>query len=164
MGEEVSTSLGGPACYSRCVRASGADGSIDVATLVARAKGVIAALSVPPRLVVLFGSRARGTAVAQSDVDLAILPNGAMALGDELALEAELTRALGVEVDLVRIDVDDVMLRWRVARDGIVVWASPAHEAPRFLARAASEHDEMAPLLEDAAWRFQRRLAAGGAR
>jgi hypothetical protein len=104
MGREVSTALGGPACYIRRVGANGAEGSIGAADLVAR--------------------------------------------------------DLGLEVDLVRLDVDHVMLRWRVARDGVVVWANPAFEAPRFLARAASEQDEMAPLFEEAGRLYRRRLAA----
>jgi predicted nucleotidyltransferase len=136
---------------------------LDADSLIARASKVFEHFSVPARLAVLFGSRARGTAGPASDVDIGFIPAGEISLGQELALEAELTRALGAEVDLVRLDVEDVMLRYRVAKDGIVILAHPAFEAPRFFARAAVDHDEMAPLFADACRRFAQRLA-GGAR
>ena len=135
----------------------------DVNELVTRAARVVESLPRPPRLVILFGSHARGSAHADSDVDLAFLPDGETSLAEELSLEADLTRALDCDVDLVRLDTDDAILKWRVARDGVVVFASPAREAPRFFARAAMEHDEMAPMLEDASRRFARRIAAGRA-
>jgi predicted nucleotidyltransferase len=53
-------------------------------------------------LAVLFGSWARDDAHAHSDVDLAIAwRREAPPLGRELALQAELERALGRDVDLV---------------------------------------------------------------
>lgn len=136
---------------------------LDVATIVARASTVLEGLPRPPRLVVLFGSYARGTAGAGSDVDIAIAPDGDMSLSDELSLEEKLTSVLGIEVDLARLDVDDVTFRYRVARDGVVVFSRPAWEAPRFFARAAIEHDEMAPLIADACERFARKHAGGAA-
>ena len=43
--------------------------------------------SAPVRLVVLFGSSARGSARPDSDVDLGFLPDRDLTLGDELALQ-----------------------------------------------------------------------------
>jgi predicted nucleotidyltransferase len=111
------------------------------------------------RLVILFGSVARGTASEDSDVDLGVLGSGVLSLADELALQARLEQRLACRVDLVRLDLADPMLRWRVARDGVVLHADPPAEAARFLAQAAIEHDEMAPLIEEATRRFTARLA-----
>ena len=135
--------------------------ALDPATIIRCAADVLAGAVKPPRLVVLFGSHARGTAHDDSDIDLGFLPGEKMSLAEELALEAELTRTLEHEVDLVPLDTDDTMLKWRAARDGVVVRAVPPMEAARFFARAAVEHDEMAPTLEEAGRRFARRLAIG---
>ena len=55
-----------------------------------------------------------------SDVDVGIVPNeDGPSLAEELALQAELSRACGREVDLVRLDHADLLLRWEVARDGV---------------------------------------------
>jgi uncharacterized protein len=117
------------------------------------------------RLAVVFGSTARGSARANSDVDLAILPaDPSLSLREELELQVRLERALERSVDLVRLDGATPALRWRVARDGIVVQATPPYEAPRFLASAASEHDELAPLFEDATRRYSARVRRRGAR
>ena len=79
-------------------------------------------------------------------------------LRDELVLQTRLERILGRTVDLVRLDHANGALRWRIAREGVVVRASPAHEAARFLAAAAIEHDEIADLIDDASLRFAARV------
>jgi len=115
------------------------------------------------RLAIAFGSRARGDAREDSDLDVAILPSEeTLTLADEAALAAALERAAGVPVDLVRIDHASEGLRWRIARDAVVLWADPPHEAPRFLARTGIEHDERADLEREASRRFRARLAGGG--
>jgi uncharacterized protein len=72
----------------------------------------------------LFGSSARGTARSDSDVDVAVLvarpPNGTLA---DLHLDwaADLSRALGREVDLVVLNRAPVDLVYRVlAEDGLL--------------------------------------------
>jgi uncharacterized protein len=115
----------------------------------------------PLRLAILFGTRARGTARPDSDLDLAIIPvDAALSLRDENLLVANLERATGVEVDLVRLDRATPALRWRIARDGIVLLSNPPHLAPRFLARAGIEHDDMRELEVQAMRRYRSRLAA----
>lgn len=115
------------------------------------------------RFAILFGSRARGDARAASDVDIAIAPEQPMSQGDEDALAMELERALGLTVDLVALDGAPQGLRWRIARDGIVLVSSPPHAATRFLAREGIEHDASRDLEADAARRFRARLEAGPA-
>lgn len=114
----------------------------------------------PLSLAVLFGSRATGRARPDSDVDIAIVPaDASLALGLELALAARLSSALAREVDLVRLDRASTLLRWQIARDGILLLAEPGWEWVRFRARAASEYADIADSLERAAKLFRRRIA-----
>ena len=115
----------------------------------------------PLQLAILFGSRARRSARPDSDIDIAILPvEPELSLRDEGLLVANLERAAGASVDLVRLDRAAPALRWRIARDGVVLLSSPSHVAPRFLARAGIEHDELRDLEIDAMRRYRARLAA----
>jgi predicted nucleotidyltransferase len=114
----------------------------------------------PLQLAILFGSRARGAARPGSDVDVAILPvDPALSLRDEGQLVANLAHAAGAPVDLVRLDRATPALRWRIARDGIVLLSTPPHAASRFLAGAGIEHDELRELELDAMRRYRARLA-----
>ncbi len=117
----------------------------------------------PLQLAILFGSRARGAARPDSDIDIAIVPvDTALSLRDENRLVAKLERATDAAVDLVRLDRAAPALRWRIARDGIVLVSNPPHIAPRFLARTAIEHDERRELEMEAMRRYRARLVAAG--
>jgi len=73
------------------------------------------------RLVVWFGSTARGDATPGSDVDLGVLG------GDGAALAAEVSRAVGREVDLVSLEGElPVPLLEALVRDGRVIWRADA--------------------------------------
>jgi predicted nucleotidyltransferase len=114
----------------------------------------------PLRLAILFGSRARGTQRPDSDIDLAILPEApTLSLTEENQLAVAIERALGAPVDLVRLDQARDALRWRIARDGIVLLSNPPQEASRFLARAGIEHDAQHELSVAAMRRYRARLA-----
>lgn len=132
-------------------------------TLLDRLRGVLAA---GPRLrfAILFGSRARGRARPDSDIDVAILPeDSALSLMEEHTLAAELERVAGAPVDLVRIDHAPAALKWRIARDAVVLSSSPPAAAIRFLAGAGIEHDEVLDLEIEAMRLFRARLAAPAA-
>jgi len=112
------------------------------------------------RVAILFGSRARGTARPDSDVDVAVLPHDdQLADFEEDALAGELERAVGAPIDLVRIDRAPAALRWRIARDGIVLLSDPPHAASRFLARAGIAHDDVREIEAGAMRRYRARLA-----
>lgn len=111
--------------------------------------------------VALFGSRASGTDRADSDIDLAWLPvDPQVSLAAELALQADLTRVAGCEVDLVRLDRASTIVRHQVARDGRLLCGSAASFA-RFRAEAVGEYLDFEPALREATERFRRRLAGG---
>ena len=112
------------------------------------------------RLAVLFGSTARGTNTADSDLDVAILPvDPQLPLSDELTLQARISIAAKREVDLVRLDRCNPTLRYRVAREGVPVFAEPG-ALSSFRARAGIEHAELAPLVKRASEIFLKRLRA----
>jgi predicted nucleotidyltransferase len=71
------------------------------------------------QVLVLHGSRARGDDGAGSDWDFAVLTDGTT---DLPALSAALTSLLGTEaVDLVDLQRASALLRYRAARDGVVL-------------------------------------------
>lgn len=111
------------------------------------------------RFAILFGSRARGNARGDSDVDLAIAPEQPLSEAQESALAVDLERAAGMPVDLVIVDRAPQALKWRIARDGVIVCSSPPHAARRFLARTGIEHDASRDLDRDAMTRFRARVA-----
>lgn len=73
------------------------------------------------RLLVLHGSRARGDGGPDADWDLAVLPVPGTS-PDLAALATALVGVLGTErVDVVSLDTAGALLRFRAARDGVVV-------------------------------------------
>jgi predicted nucleotidyltransferase len=94
------------------------------------------------RVALVFGSRATGQARPTSDVDVAVRAHGV----DLLTLAAELSRAAGLDVDVVSLDDAGVPLLARILRDGIVV-----HEAVPGAAATWRSH-ALADLETDRPW------------
>lgn len=130
-------------------------------SLISQLRGVL--LAGPElQLAVLFGSVARGQARPDSDLDIGIGPSDPdLRLHDELDLQVELERVAKRPVDLVRLDRAPVLLRYRVARDGVALLGARTGAWARFAGRAASEHAELAPALGHAAKLYARRVAEG---
>jgi uncharacterized protein len=135
---------------------------VDPRQIRQRARAVFA-LGPPLELAVLFGSRASGGGRPDSDVDIAIVPKQEdLSLWQEGALSADLEHALGLPVDLVRLDRASTLLRWEVMRCGVPLHSDPPEAWARLLARVLAEHADFAPAAERAAQAYLRRLAAGG--
>jgi len=85
-----------------------------------------------------FGPRARGTAGAMSDVDLAVLLDRESTLMEELRLRAEITALLGREdVDLVVLNHAPPLLRYEVIAAGCRLFARDEELADDFEQRTA---------------------------
>jgi predicted nucleotidyltransferase len=82
------------------------------------------------RLIVLFGSAAKGTTSSGSDLDLAFLPREGM---DELAMTNEVIRLTHRnEVDVVDLSRADPLTRIQVARHGVVLFSEGDTTFPEF--------------------------------
>jgi predicted nucleotidyltransferase len=118
-----------------------------------------AALAAEPMILTawLFGSQARGTARADSDVDVAVqlgdVPDRAEAGWD---LEARLTAATGLPIQVVVIDSSPADLVHRVLRDGRLLLERDRPARVALEVRKRNEYFDMTPI-----WRSVRRLPAG---
>jgi predicted nucleotidyltransferase len=99
----------------------------------------------------LFGSVARGTARASSDVDVAVLLESGRPTTLEAyptALRADLSALLGREVDLVVLDSAPPDLTHRVLRDGKIVLDRDRRRRIAFEVRARNQYFDMRPILD----------------
>jgi uncharacterized protein YutE (UPF0331/DUF86 family)/predicted nucleotidyltransferase len=96
------------------------------------------------KLAVLFGSQARGEARSNSDVDLGLLlaPYSAEL---RFRVEAELGRAAGRPVDVVLLDDAPPLLRFEIARDGMLLFQREDHLWTDFKAKAMVDWWDWAP-------------------
>jgi uncharacterized protein len=114
------------------------------------------------RLAAAFGSVARSSEHARSDVDLGLLLDpDTRELRQKI--EADLGRAAGREVDLVFLDTAPPLLRFEIASDGVLLLARDRDDWVDFRARAMIDWWDWAPtarLINDAAIRRLREKAA----
>jgi predicted nucleotidyltransferase len=114
--------------------------------------GTIAAGYPLARVVVLFGSVARGTAFPWSDADIGITGLG---FWEALELGARMATVLGREPHVVDLEPASDLLRYHVARDGILIREGEPGAWACFRAAAAVRYFDLAPILD---------ICAGGAR
>lgn len=104
----------------------------------------------------LFGSVARGTASATSDVDLGLLlgrPPVSTLEGRMLDYEAELERAVGGPVQVVILNDAPPDLAYRVLRDGLVLLERDRAARLQFEVRTRNRYFDLVPFLT----RYRRR-------
>ncbi len=90
------------------------------------------------RVALLFGSRARGAAGPEADLDLAIELFRGVGL-DRLGLMAELRRATGLDADVVDITPGQSLgypLLNALNRDGLAIYEAEPHAEAEFRTRA----------------------------
>lgn len=99
----------------------------------------------------VFGSVARGTARATSDVDIGVLHAGARPSTLEAApfdLEADLERLLGLPVQVVDVSKAPADLVHRILRDGILVFEGDRGRRVGFEVGARNEYFDLLPYLQ----------------
>jgi predicted nucleotidyltransferase len=107
----------------------------------------------------LFGSVARGTAGARSDVDVAVLYEAAPPAtieGLPLDLENAIHQVVARPVQVIVLNTAPVSLVHRVLRDGVLVLDRAPSARIRFEVRARNEFFDLQPILA----RYRRRPLA----
>ena len=110
------------------------------------------------RLALVFGSRVRGTATPTSDVDVAVGAPGV----DLLDLAAELSRATGLEVDVVDLEHAGVPLLARIVREGVLVHERRPGTAATWRAQALADLETDGPWFARMREAWLARVAARG--
>lgn len=115
------------------------------------------------RLALLFGSRARGVATPEADLDLAVETMRGARL-DRLGLMAELSSATGLEVDVVDVSPGQrpgYPLLAALARDGIAVYEGERHAEAELRTRLLLETSLDRPWYERMRDAYLDHLAGG---
>ncbi len=110
------------------------------------------------RLALLFGSRARGQARPGSDADVAVLANPGIDLD---ALAGALSRATGVEVDVVDLDEAGYPLLKVITRDGLLLHQATPGLLGRWRAHAIARLETDRPWFERMRNAYLHKLAQG---
>lgn len=109
------------------------------------------------RVLLLFGSRARGDAHEYSDWDFGYLATPNL---ETAGLLAGLVEALGSDrVDLVDLDRASGLLRFRAACDGVLIHETEPGAADRFRVEAARFWHDVEPVLQPAYERYLQQVA-----
>lgn len=109
------------------------------------------------KLVVLFGSAARGRSGPASDVDLALRLEPDTPETRREAAEAA-RRAVKREIDVVDLDAAPPLLRFQIARDGVVLVEREARAWAQFKSRAMTDWWDWAPTARKIHAAYLRRL------
>ena len=109
------------------------------------------------KLAVVFGSAARGRNGPVSDLDLALrLAPDTVASRREVVDAAR--RAVRREIDIVDLDTAPPLLRFQIARDGLVLVEREPRSWARFKARAMTDWWDWAPTARKIHAAYIRRL------
>jgi predicted nucleotidyltransferase len=112
--------------------------------------------------VYLFGSTASGKTHAESDLDLAILPEKPSLRSKKLAILADLTREGFSDVDLVFLDTNDVVIKFESVRQNRLIYCSKDFEANAFFSLVVRQYFDFAPYLKIQREAYKRRVLHDG--
>lgn len=131
-----------------------------VESLVVNLAAVKSALRLDPdvALAAAFGSAVRGAASPSSDLDIGVAGVPPSRLP---ALAVTLSRLAECEVDLIQLETAPPLLRFEIARDGVLLAERTAGLWPAFQARAMVDWWEWAPTARRFAHAAFSRLSSG---
>jgi predicted nucleotidyltransferase len=122
---------------------------MDRAELAERLRALLAGAPEEVVAVYLYGSRARGTPTAKSDVDLAVLLKTKPAptlKGVARDIEAAAERELRIPVEVVVLNTASADLAHRVRRDGVLLLDRDRAARIRFEVQSRNDYFDLAPL------------------
>lgn len=100
----------------------------------------------------LFGSFAKGTNHAESDIDLAFFSAKQLSSYDRFSLASELAMISGYEVDLVDINQIDTVFNMQIFEQGMPIYIQDSNEFTRQRMRAYSMYatfsEQRAPIID----------------
>jgi predicted nucleotidyltransferase len=99
------------------------------------------------RLAFLFGSAVSRGLDSAKDVDVAAAFTHPLTLLEQGTLATQLEQVTEREVDLIDLDATSTLLRWEVARGGVVLFARDHAELVEFRARVPLEYFDLEPFL-----------------
>lgn len=105
------------------------------------------------KLVFLFGSAADPERKLVRDLDLAVLTDPPLSLGELMRLRADAAATTGVPIDLVSLNEASVVLAHEVAATGTCLYARDPDVETEFITRARSRYWDFKPFLEEQ-WRL----------
>ena len=101
--------------------------TIDAKALIQRIRPVLAKRG-DVTLALLFGSQARGRAIEASDIDIAVMaPRDAL-----LAIGAEVSAAIGREVDVLALEDANIPMQDALVREGLMIYEREKGAAARW--------------------------------
>jgi len=99
------------------------------------------------RFALLFGSTVLKGFDSARDVDVAVAFTRPLSLLEQGTIATQLEQVAEREVDLVDLDATSTLLRWEVARGGVVLFARDRAELVEFRARVPIEYFDLEPFL-----------------
>ncbi|MEN6567458.1 MAG: nucleotidyltransferase domain-containing protein [Veillonellales bacterium] len=106
-----------------------------------------------PYLMVLFGSLAKGTARADSDVDVAFLRHAQCSPYQIFMIGQELAQLLNKEVDLLDLEQSSTVMKAQIITSGRILYCSDDEKRMDFYIRALKEYallnEERTPVLDE---------------
>jgi predicted nucleotidyltransferase len=112
--------------------------------------------------VYLFGSAASGKTHAESDLDLAILPEKPSLRGQKLDILADLAREGFSDVDLVFLDTKDVVIKFESVRQNRLLYCAKDFDANAFFSLVVRQYFDFAPYLKIQREAYKRRVLHDG--
>jgi predicted nucleotidyltransferase len=112
--------------------------------------------------VYLFGSAASGKTHAESDLDLAILPEKPSLRGQKLDILADLAREGFSDVDLVFLDTKDVVIKFESVRQNRLLYCAEDFDANAFFSLTLREYFDFVPYLKVQRNAYKRRALNRG--
>jgi predicted nucleotidyltransferase len=112
--------------------------------------------------VYLFGSTAGGTTHAESDLDLAILPEKSTLRNRKLDILADLAREGFSDVDLVFLDTKDVVIKFESVHHNRLIYCAKDFDANAFFSLVLRQYFDFAPYLKIQREAYKRRVLHDG--